>query len=854
MLRNGDPHTIDFRVDPSKTPWDLTVQLSPIEIELAWLTPLFPPPWGIPRVDGKARIQKADFTGPLGDWKRWTAAVQAQIEAPKVDLNVIERTLHGVTSNLDFTVTGDRWIGTASLSVDEAATAAVEGGFRGLRSEKLAFEYSMVDGSAEVSGLWTASDIWGSAYRGNLLLSSGKGYRVEADTENLNWKQLPYSLDGNWRAKIVIEDESLGGSSPKFQATLQGNRFRLGAVDLSEHPVELVFGGKVTRLVGGTEFDRVGLTWGKALSLDMKGTVWDGSELSAQEAVLSGDLAALANLVPNVRISPWVDRYLNPKGWRIRGGVRVKTSPSLEVEIQQGRIDSGRGIEGPIGFRYSQSNRTWSLQAPTISLNLAELVREMKIAGLEIQGSVAVRADFSGQVPTGSRPGAAWIGRAFFDGEVRDCKGRVSRNHRDGRFDQYLFEWVGAGGRISLDWNSNAKILQSNLSLQNLIWYTRPAEVERMYPRSLEAGRTHLAIQVQESGPQQYEIRQGTLSLGPVDPIQISATGTIGRTGDRWTPNLRFRLQGNRSPTTPVFRGVTLAGSGIMQGTIRGNPQGNWIFNGKANLDGIDFVHVIAPVNLTGLRGTFEVKNFALDEYMLESRWNARPHRGVSEITDPQIVQKAFEISRGTSPNVVMSRMEVGTNRFRNVALRVVREGEFLYMNTASGEFEEGGFPVRMTGYFFFHPRDGVAYRLAGYTERAPLGVAIPLVGNVGLDRQAVEVKFLIAQDLYQEEVQTRYINLGIPIDGLKDIPGFGPALFGWTPDSLRSREVIARKVGDGEWTILNPITLNDAIGIPDFILRDVPGRAIGQTRDMGASFLDGFGEGVRDIIEGQPK
>ena len=112
-------------------------------------------------------------------------------------------------------------------------------------------------------------------------------------------------------------------------------------------------------------------------------------------------------------------------------------------------------------------------------------------------------------------------------------------------------------------------------------------------------------------------------------------------------------------------------------------------------------------------------------------------------------------------------------------------------------------------------------------------------------------MRFFVTQDLYQEEVQTRYINLGIPLLDLKNIPGLGPSLFNWTPDHLQTREIIVRKVGDGEWTVLNPFTLGDAIEVPEFILRDLPSQTLNKTKDIGTDFLDGFGQGVRDIFEG---
>jgi len=83
----------------------------------------------------------------------------------------------------------------------------------------------------------------------------------------------------------------------------------------------------------------------------------------------------------------------------------------------------------------------------------------------------------------------------------------------------------------------------------------------------------------------------------------------------------------------------------------------------------------------------------------------------------------------------------------------------------------------------------------------------------------------------------------------LKDIPGFGPALFGWTPDSLQSRQLIVRQVGDGEWTVLNPFNLSDAMDLPEFIIRDIPTGALRQTRDMGTDFFQGVEEGVRDFL-----
>ena len=114
--------------------------------------------------------------------------------------------------------------------------------------------------------------------------------------------------------------------------------------------------------------------------------------------------------------------------------------------------------------------------------------------------------------------------------------------------------------------------------------------------------------------------------------------------------------------------------------------------------------------------------NFPLDEYMIEGRWNARSHRRIEEFRGPNIVDEAFERSSNNPPNLVVARMTVGTSVFEQVALRVVREGEFLYMNTASGKFADGGFPVRMTGYYFFHPRNGVASSYRGLHSESAAG------------------------------------------------------------------------------------------------------------------------------------
>ncbi|MCB9783845.1 MAG: hypothetical protein H6751_12850 [Candidatus Omnitrophica bacterium] len=848
-LTSGIEYPLKIEVDPGKSPWLLSIDLSPMEFETGWLTALMPTPWGIPRTEGRIKLQEANLSGPMGVWSDWKAKIRADLNLPNVELPMIERTLSGVDLDLDFTASQDHLKGTSKVAIDKIATDVIEGGLRGFRSSKIDFDYSLKDGATEVSGPWSAADIWGSAYNGTLSLSSKTGYRVSAETEDLNWKQLPYTLQGRWKAKIQVEDNDFKGGAPQFEVSLDGVNFQMGELDFSSRPVTLRFTGQAFLENGGVRFEKAEMRWGDSLSLDLLGTEWNGSVFRANQGILQGDLTVLMGLIPNFHLDPRWERYFHPRNWRIEGGIEVQTEPTVTLEIQQGRLDTGKGIEGPIGFRYSQADRTWSFQAPTLRLNLAQLAREFRLPMVEISGFMTVQADFSGRIPGTGERGSVWLDQAIFDGEVSECDGRFNRLRADGGLDQHLFGWIGAGGRLSVDWNSASKRLSANIGMEDFIWYSKPADTDHAYPQQLRSGGARLSLNLEQEGVNRYQVKKFLMAWGKDQPVELGASGTVEKKGEVWLPNLNLRIQGNRCPKTAVFRGVLLEGSGIFLGTIGGNDRGNWILNGKATLDDLTFEHIVAPVILSDARGTFEVIDFRLDEYLSEARWNARPHRNVPEFGDTNIVAKAFQVSQGTPPNLIVPRLKVGTNVFERVALRTVREGEFLYMNTASGQFAEGGFPVKMTGYFFFHPRDGVAYRVAGYTERAPLGIALPMIGSLGLDRQAVEVRFYIVQDLFQEEVQTRYINLGIPIGMLKDIPGFGPALFGWTPDSLQSREIIVRKVGDGEWTVLNPLKLGDAMGIPEFILRDIPTQALEQTRDAGEGLIQGIGEGVRDFL-----
>ncbi len=850
-FKTGMEYALRVEVDPGKTPWNLKLDFSPLDFDLSWLVPFIPDKLGISGLKGTSRIESATLSGPMGDWDKWEAKIRASAEVSNADMNLIDRTLTGVKMDLDLLGTKRVWKGTSSIEVATVNTDVVEGGLRGFRSQDLQFSYSPIESQGDLSGTWTAQDIFGSAYTGTVALSSREGYKVDAVTTNLNWAELPYELGGSWKAKIHIEDPSFEVFDPVFRVTLDGSEFQIGGMDLSSRPVSLSFDGRVIREGTHVTFDEVGIGWGDSLALELYQTEWDGRQLHAREASLTGDLLILSELIPGFRIDPRIEQFIHPKDWKIRGGIRIQTTPFLTIDIEEGRIDSGKGINGPIGFSYSQGERKWALQAPTLQLNLAELAREMNLPQIEIKGNMTVQADFAGSIPLSGETSQAWLSRAYFDGTVSNCNGRFNRLRPDGKLDQHLFGWVGAAGQVSLDWNSVTRAIQSTINMEDFVWYSKPGVTDRPFPQTLRSGGGRLNLNIDQKGENEYDVKKLVMAFGKQDPIELGVSGKVNQSGGSWTPNLSLRIQGNNSPETAVFRGVTLKGSGVFLGKIRGNSRGNWILDGKATLDDLSFEHIVAPVILANARGTFEVVGFPLDEYASESRWNARPHRSISEFRGHDIVNEAFTRMGGTPPNLVVSRMTIGTTRFDQVALRVVREGEFLYMNTASGKFSEGGFPVRMTGYFFFHPRHGVAYRVAGYTQRAPLAMAIPLVGNVGLDLQAVEVRFFITQDLYQEEVQTRYINLGIPIFDLKSIPGLGPSLFNWTPDHLQSKEIIVRQVGDGEWTVLNPVTLGDAIEIPEFILRDIPTQSLQKTRDIGADLIDGFGQGVRDIFEG---
>ena len=605
-LRNGMVYPLKLEVDPGRQPWELKVDLSPLELDLALMSAFIPTPWGIPQAPGTVRLEKATLSGPIGKWKDWQAKVQATAESPQVELSMINRTLTGVKLDLDFLATGSLWKGTSKIEVDRVATDVVKGGFQGFRSPQLDFTYSTVDGSAEFSGPWTAQDIYGSPYTGSFALSSKEGYRVDAETSNLNWSELPYQLDGNWKAKIRLEDKSFQGFDPDFEISLEGTEFQIGEMDLSSRPISLKFDGNVSREGTQITFDQVGIRWGESLELDLFQTEWDGNRLHAREASLSGDLKILSGLVPGFRIDPRIERFIHPQGWKIQGGILIQTDPFLLIEVQQGQIETGKGIKGPDWLQVFPRGSHLVFSGADPAARPDRTRKGSESSPSRDQRGDEAQARFSGRIPRSGETSQVWITRAVFDGTLLNCNGRFDRLRPDGKLDQHLFGWAGANGRISLDWNSASRRVESTLQMDDFIWYSRPGVTDRPFRQTLRSGGARLSVSAEQDGESRYEIKKLLMAWGKQNPVEMGISGSVMRSGGAWTPDLDLRIQGNRSPETAVFRGVILKGSGVFLGKIRGNARGNWVLDGKASLDDLSFEHIVAPVILSGARGTLK--------------------------------------------------------------------------------------------------------------------------------------------------------------------------------------------------------------------------------------------------------
>jgi hypothetical protein len=346
--------------------------------------------------------------------------------------------------------------------------------------------------------------------------------------------------------------------------------------------------------------------------------------------------------------------------------------------------------------------------------------------------------------------------------------------------------------------------------------------------------------------PGDYHLDEFVFRQGEESPVVLTMTGAIQKRGSLWSPDLKVRVSGDRAQVTPVFRGWQLGGTGTFLGTVKGDNQGKWVLNGEVDCRNAFFEFVVGPAQMEGITGDFEFRDVLLDEVLGYNPWIKR-YVGKPP-TQPDSLKTAFA-QPGWEANVRAKAGQFGQMRLSNLAAATILQRDAIYVNRLEGHFAQGGHPLRMTGFVFFQPGVGVGWRIRAGTTRVPMVVAIPGVGDVGLDYDAIDVDIYSTKNPGTQFIETRNLMLGVPIGQLKNIPGIGETLFGWTPDVLGSRTLIIKREGYGPWKTLNPLSPADVIHLPNFFLQNLPEGVLDQMQQKGTDFFRGIGSGFRDTF-----
>lgn len=847
VSKDGVKYGADVKVDPAQTPWNIALTCSPFEIPVERLAVWSQSNWApdLPE-GGTCRLLKLNGYGRWGAWDSWNVETKIALQAPSLTIPEFGREFKGTDLILDAAGNLDNAKGTLSLTIEEIPYPPLTKPVQGFRARDLDFAYSLSRNEWKVSGPWSVQSAPGGAYAGTLSVSSAEGYRLRAENKDVEWTDWEVPLTGTWAGVVNLSGNPFSESPPSVEMDLTGSDVFLGGVDFSRRDVQVHLEGKAN-FGAGPSFDLFTFAWGQAFQVTMRDFYWDSQRFKANLATLTGDLLVLSEFFPGVSVNPRVGKWINPKEWKVTGGFEVIHKPNLEIRTQEATLDTGRGQGGPFSFSYSDSSKTWSFESPTLQMGLDDLVREMAIPGVQAQGAVQVSANLTGRIPSARLGQSGSLVTAMVRANLTDSIGLYSRPDRHSGQVEPILGWDGLQGSFEVDWSSASRRIQTRLSSRDLIWYTKsPATPAASYPQSLSTNGASLSLTAVRGAPGDYHVDEFIFRQGEDSPVVMTLTGPVQKRGSFWTPDFKVRIAGDRAQVTPVFRGWQLGGTGTFLGTVKGDNQGKWVLNGEVDCRNAFFEFVVGPAQMEGIEGTFYFRDVLLDEAIGYNRWIKR---NVGEPpTQPDSLTRAFE-GGGVEPNIRAKSAQFGEMRLSNLTGATFLRRDAIYVNRLEGHFAQGGHPLRMTGFVFFQPGVGVGWRMRAGTSRVPMVVAIPGIGDVGLDYDAIDVDIYSTKNPGTEFIETRHLMLGVPIGQLKNIPGIGETLFGWTPDVLGSRTLIIRRVGHGPWETLNPLSPADVIHLPNFFLQNLPDGVLDQMQQKGTQFFRGIGSGFRDTF-----
>ena len=765
---DGKEYGVDVDVDSSEDPWNLNVSLSPIEIPLDQVLSYAPSEW-LPIIeDGECNLLEFKASGSWGDWEDWQTAMKLSLGVGELRTASRGRLLRGGKLVLEGNGTWPDWKGNASLIADEVTVGGLSKPLSGIEATALTFSLSVEKKSLDVSGPWKIAEGPGGASSGALSFSTGKGYRVQGKSDDLDLASLGYALEGKWSGEFTVQGDSRFEMFPSVTAGIECKSFRRGKFDFSARPVSIGLKG-YPQSDGSFSLEDLSVAWGEAFQLEMSDCQLGADRFRVGDAELTGDLQTLSELVAKDNRKAWWWKWIDPKGWKIKGGFNGRFAPTLSFETESARLDTGKGQGGSISFAYSGETSKWTFQSWPLDFDLRDLVSEFGIPRLQISGRTTIQAGLEGRVSGEDFLGGGWSAR--IQSKIRDSEGRVRGPGTAGSQGESLFGWKGLSGSIGIDWDTRTKKITTDLSCQDWVWFTKPPAIAKEYTQYLWTPGVRLKSLVTQESNNEYAIREFVFSQGEDAPINLSLSGSVKKQGSRWIPDLKVQMEGHRAKPTPVFRAVQLGGSGVFVGTVRGNARGNWVLDGDLACDGISFEFVVGPVILEDVRGKFPIQDVRLDELVSEERWRSREHASPKPPVTTNAVTRAFEVSRSAATNISISHATFGDTRYRQLDARTHLVGEHLYLNTLLGYFPQGDYPFYATGFLSFRPRRGAGWRIRGETNRVPLHVAVPGFGGIGLDHDAVAVDFYLYRNPIERNIETRYISIEIPVGQLKEDP-----------------------------------------------------------------------------------
>jgi len=840
----GSRYNCDLAINSSHWPWSVTASVGSFVVAYEDLASLFEAR-GLPPARGDIDIRSIRGSGRPGDWSSWILDIDAKASLDGLTLPQTGHRLSGLQADLKTRGSGKNWTGKLSLTAQKVEGAPLKGSLTGLSLNGLDFAISA--NGIDLKGPYSVREILGGSWTGTVDYSNKGDYHLTGKSGQVNLSPFQSSLSGSCEAVFDLKGNLVDSSDPKLNLDLSSRNFRWDKYDLSARPLNVQLAGTIE---GGRRprWSSSEVRWGTVLHLGMKNCVLNEDLLRIETASLSGDLGVLQELIPGIKISSSVQKWINPGNWTIDGGIVITLRPVFSLSIEKGTMDTGRGIKGPIEFTYNADTSLWRFRSPTLYFDLAKLLQEYQVKPVQAEGTVTVNLSLEGKIPARDQTGN-WLQSGTIQGKLESSTGRIRSPFLQPAAQTPWFSWKDLGGPFEVRISSTSRRLTGSLSARQWIFFTIPSQYNSNYQKTLETSAT-LSLTVTETPGEPYQLQELKISLGDSNPIRILAYGTITKNPVGWTPDLKVKGEADGAGVTPVFRGIQLGGTGVFIGGIKGNKSGNWILDGNLTCSGLRFEQVASPVILRSVRGQFYLRDVYLDEILSRDRWVKRKHVFPSSPDQTDSLDKAFRQSASTRANLQIEAARVGSTLYENLTVRTILIGETLYLNTIEGFFPEGDYPFRATGFVFLIPGRGAGWRLRGETERVPLSLGVPgLFDKMRFEEDLVDVTFYLTRTPPGEKVQTRYLSLGFPIGRLKGIPAVGGLLFGWTPDSLNSTDLVVQKVGEGDWQLLNPFQLPEATAIPKFILMDLPKGVFDRFQRGGKGLLQGVGEGLEDFM-----